>query len=350
MSAQPQALIIVPITIDGEAAHAMVDTGAPDVIVDRALALRHRLKLRPSHGLRAVGGTMLPIETTTMPSLAIGNARRDGDAVEVGDLGGFARGMGEDIQAIVGASFLAHYAIDLDFDGQRMRLRPSGAPPPAGEAAPLSFRQAGNRYLTQVAVGATQVDPVLIDTGDNNQFAVPQALWADLPPGHATDIGSIDVAGKARFADYRRLDGIRLGAATLDKVGTLLDPTGIDAPDHARLGLGLLRRFNLFLDPGAGRMVLSPRATPEPLSITMTGIQGPFTDTGQQVFHVMKNSPAAQAGLHDGDRICTVDGDRVQASWKGTTKAAWGWAPAGKRVSLGLCDGRTVALTLAEFY
>jgi C-terminal processing protease CtpA/Prc len=83
---------------------------------------------------------------------------------------------------------------------------------------------------------------------------------------------------------------------------------------------------------------------------TMVGIQGRTTDQGLQIIHVMAHSPAQEAGLRDGDRICTVDGERISAAWKGTPEGKWMLGPAGKIVTLGRCGGGAVEVTLRPFY
>lgn len=352
MPIHPQSLIIIPIILNGEPVQAMLDTGVPEMTIDRSWATQHHLKLKPSHQVRSISGVLMNQEETRLASITIGQVHREHETVQVSNLAGMSQKSGIPLQAIIGASLLRNYAIDLDFDHQRMRLLPSGTQPPAGDTVSISFRDAGNRYLLNVRIGQVNIDSVILDTGDNNLMAFPPLIWDTLPhdPKRTTDIAAIDLAGKVRFDDYQRLDNVHIGTATLNHVGTAVARTGVDTLDHGRIGLGLLRRFNAFIDVTAGNMVLTPRLNPEREPVTLTGIQGPFTDTGQQVFHVMKNSPAAQAGLHDGDRICSIDHERIQANWTGTEKAQWGWGPPGKHVSLGMCDNRTIPLTLTEFY
>jgi C-terminal processing protease CtpA/Prc len=82
----------------------------------------------------------------------------------------------------------------------------------------------------------------------------------------------------------------------------------------------------------------------------MVGIQGPPTDDGITIMHVMAHSPAEAAGLKMGDRICAVDGETIRAAWYGDPKHEWMAGPEGKTVVLGRCGGGTVRVTLRKFY
>jgi C-terminal processing protease CtpA/Prc len=90
--------------------------------------------------------------------------------------------------------------------------------------------------------------------------------------------------------------------------------------------------------------IARPQKLPRQRDESLTGIQGPLTDDGLNIVHVMAHSPAAAAGLKDGDKVCLVDGKKVRLV------KSWEDGPVGKTVILGLCGGGTVSLTLRQFY
>ncbi len=347
-----RGLIIIPIMLNGQRLMAMLDTGVPTITVDADWATRHGIEYQAYEKVGSMGGgRSVQIGIAPMASLQIAGVHQTGGTIEVGDLKPLSSTAGVPIDALVGADFLSAYAITLDFDNHRIRFQPSGSPRPAGSIVPIQPRDNGQRFITKLMVGTRLLSPVMIDTGDNGSLTITHDAWTKSnAPLRMTNIASVGFNGDVFLSDIGRLDGVQFGNQRFDKVPVMFEQIPLDRGDEARIGMKLLDRFNVFLDMGQRVMVLSPRSTaPTPDPVTMSGIQGSWSDTGLQIAHVMKGSPAEVVGLHPGERICAIDGAKVTADKQSPLKK-WGLGPAGKVVSLTMCDGRTLPITLREFY
>jgi predicted aspartyl protease len=345
-------LIVIPIMLNGQRLMAMLDTGAPTIMVDADWAIRHGITYHAYEKVGSMGGgRSVQIGIAPMDSLRIAGVHQTGGAMEIGDLKPLSSTAGGPIDALVGADFLSVYAITLDFDNHRIRFQPSGSPRPAGSVVPIEPRDNGQRFITQLMTGTRLLSPVMIDTGDSASLTITQDAWtkSDIPL-RMTNIASIGLSGDVFLSDIGRLDGVRFGDQRFDKVPVMFERIPLDRGDEARIGMKLLDRFNVFLDMGQRVMILSPRLVPPaPDPITMSGIQGTWSNAGLQIVHVMKGSPAEAVGLRPGERICAIDGTRITSDERSPLRK-WSLGPAGEVVSLTMCDGRTLPITLREFY
>ena len=83
------------------------------------------------------------------------------------------------------------------------------------------------------------------------------------------------------------------------------------------IGGEVLRRFKVVFDYARGRLILEPNAHyAEPVEYDMSGIRLRGIGLGSRgddfrtfrVYQVLEDSPAAEAGLHEGDVLFAIDG------------------------------------------
>jgi len=337
-------------TVNGKPVLALLDTGAPYTAIDIAFARENGIALRQTV---AAGKGRLGVSVGDIDVMRIGPIAQIGGRLAAIDLSPMQRLMTLPLTMVLGADYLRNVAIEFDFDHSRLRIRPSGVPGPAGVTIPLDIVSIANRFVISMKIGSVPVDRVLIDTGINATMTVTTQIWKRLP------LGGVPITSAQAMSLYgpevwplARLEGIAIGPAAIPgKMDVLADPDGIlDSPVDGLIGMEALRNFNVFLDARAHRMVLSPRLYPHRMPAPSTlGILGFRVDTGFQALHVMKGSPAALAGVADGDVVCSVNGDSIA---KGEPMARENWAgkPVGTKLVLSLCSGRTVEVTLRAFY
>ncbi|WP_343529087.1 aspartyl protease family protein [Sphingomonas sp.] len=344
-------LVIMPIMLNGQRLMAMVDTGAPTTTVDADWATRHGLRLQPYQKIRSMGGNAVQAYIAPIDRLQIAGFQQAGGSVQVTDLSPLSATAGTPIDAVIGVDFLSAYAVTLDLDKHRIRFQPSGSPHPSGDIVPVELRDHGRGLSTKLFIGKHLLSSVMIDTGDDASMAITKSAWhlSDAPL-RLTDIASTGLSGDVILSELGRVDGVRFGSKVFDKVPMMFEPAPLVPGDEARIGMKLLNRFNIFLDIGQRVMVLSPRSvSPTSDPITMSGIQGMWSDAGLQIVHVMKGSPAEALRLRAGDRICAIDGTRITADDRSPLRT-WSLGPAGKVIPLTMCDGRILPITLQEFY
>jgi predicted metalloprotease with PDZ domain len=112
----------------------------------------------------------------------------------------------------------------------------------------------------------------------------------------------------------------------------------------------MLRPFRLTLDLGHDRMWLQRNRAAAEFTRDRTGLFTLLEGDHFNILHVSPGSPAATAGLHAGDRIVAIDGEAVGPGFFAGAKASWARAAAGSAVSLTKADGKTVKLTLADYF
>lgn len=345
--------IVVEVELDGHKLPALLDTGAEVSIVDASIAKRIGLKASGSYGITAMDGKQAPAQKAPIGQLTIGGFIRKGGIVGIADLSATRSAAGQPFEMILGADILLQVALFVDRDNLSLLVIPNSANA-AGSTwvAPLRVQQPGNLLMTNLSVDGHPIT-VELDTGADGELMLRDAKWAEIvsPTARTTTFVGASAAG-LRATPLVRLHDVRIGdKPTGDAIATRVTNATATGQSDGLLGMGLLSRYTLFLNPRAGVMVLTePKKPVPPRRETMAGIQGMPTDQGITILHVMAHSPADAAGLKAGDRICTIDGETVSAAWAGTPKNDWMTGPEGKTVMLGRCGGGSVRLTLQRFY
>ena len=248
-------------TIDGQRVSAILDTGVSFTLLSKSSPIATKAKVRPGGEASAIGGA---VAVGWMPTrtLALGGLTRRGGGVVVAPLPALATGDATPVDLLVGRDLLAAHALDIDYAAKRFRLIPSGRMPFTGATAPLTVSTERRVYESAVGLGAAKLSPVIVDTGDGSSLTVTQAGWraarlSALPTTTAIGFG---LAG-ASINDLAIVPTVRLGTLIAHEVEVRIEPAqGFSESVGAagRIGSGFLQRYRVLLDPGAGRMILSP--------------------------------------------------------------------------------------------
>ncbi len=227
---------------------------------------------------------------------------------------------------VIGTTILRSFTVRIDYDaGQVVLARPGTLAPPEG-ATEVPLELVGNLPYVKAGViladgkevpvnlvldlGATH--PVSLNAGSSDLIGAPQEALS-------TRVGR-GVSGEVR-GRVGRIAGFTLGGHRLDGViATFPDPEhenprGMDSR-NGNLGMGILRHFNLTLDYAAGKLHVEPnRSFSEPFEWDMSGITtDPAAEQSLKVAEIVPGSPAAEAGLKEGDLLIAVDGEPLSSS------------------------------------
>ncbi len=337
-------------TVDGQPVGAILDTGVSDSAMSHRLAPRVRSRGSAAGTASAIGGT-IPIAWATSPRISFGGLDHRGGRIAVIDAPDTATG-GESVDLLVGRDLLAGFALEIDYDAGRFRLLPSGRMPFRGVSIPLTIGGEAPTYLSELTIGGRRTR-MIVDTGDGNAVTFSAATWRTLAsPARVTTTISYGIGGMA-VTELAVDPALPLGPLPAQPTEVAIEPDGGYSQGSGvggRIGNGLLQRYHVLLDPGAGHMVLAPGQ--------LIDAQPPRSTSGLllrregdrlHVIHVMRGGPAAASGWRAGDAICSVDGATI-GRLPGEAALSWPIGPAGRTVRLGLCDGRSRALTLRNFY
>lgn len=344
--------LVVEVELNGHKLPALLDTGAGVSVVDFTVARDIGLKAAGPAQITALDGRNIQASKATINQLVIGGFMRKGGPVAISDLSNMSELAQQPFAMVVGADVLSQVALVVNRDNQSVIVLPNNARPNGTvRTATLRVQQPDNMFMTYALIDGRPIT-VRLDTGADDELILRGQDWTKIvsPTARTTTIMGFGLAGTF-VQSLVRLNNVKIGDQSVgDAIANDL-PTAASIYSGAVLGMGILSRFNLFLNPQIGMMVITqPQKPALPRRETMVGILGPPTDNGITIMHVMAHSPAEVAGLKPGDRICTVDGQKVSAAWAGTPKNDWMIGPEGKTVMLGRCDGGEVQVTLRRFY
>lgn len=338
------------IQVNGRPAFAILDSGVTDSFVTAAFADRIGLKARAREQATAIGGSV-EIGWARGGTIVFGGLTRTGSRIGISGAEGLFP-FGADM--FVGADVLSCCALDIDYDARRFRLLPSGRMPFTGTTVPLSRASTG-LFRSEVTVAGHRLRPAVVDTGDGSSLTISRANWVAAGLGNARLTTTLGWGmGGVSIADTAVVSPVAFGELAIPESEIRIeDPGGFltISSSAGRIGSGLLMRFRVLIDPGAGRMVLRPgKQIDTPVIRSTSGLLMHPEPTQLRVIHVMRNSPAASAGWRDGETICDVDGVAVADLTRLGGAINWGAGKPGTTVRLTLCDGTRRSLTLRRFY
>ena len=320
--------VLLSVTVNGEGPFQVIlDTGMPteDLMLydsNRVQAL-HLPYLDDTH-VRISGaggkGKGKPARIAPGLELGVGGLRiLDARAMVLS----IAPGFGAYHDGVIGAALFAHFAVSIDNDRGLLTLRrPESFKPPEGASTvPLMFEH-GNPFIdakVRIAEGEPVSVRLVVDLGASHAVSLNESVQRgirvperSIPAGIGRGVSG-EITGRVG-----RIRSLEIGGLSLsDVIATFPDeafhsPRGVDSRD-GNLGDGVLSRFLVTFDYAGKRMVLQPsRRLAEPFEWDMSGMQAEPTGKGTvQVRRVLAGSPAAEAGVQEGDQIARFAGVEV---------------------------------------
>src|SRR5215207_5193157 len=331
----PQAVAQIPIELAGneiflrlrvngsEPLWFALDTGAGSTVVNTMAAEALGLKLEGSHQARGAGGNV-PSAIVRGVRLDIGGARLDNLAVTTIALTSIENAMGHKMDGILGYEFFRRYVVELDYENLLVSVyEPAGFEyKGGGESLPLAFEL--NHPYVRAKVAMPGRDPVegkfVLDTGSNFPLILLDSFVKEKrlaePPAKTLKITGRGVGGEVSMP-VGRTGRLLLGSYSLENPITSFPQSGWFAREGSagNIGGAILRRFKVTFDYSRSRMFIEPnKRLPEPFEYDMSGLQvvaeSPFFKTFT-VLRVLSDSPAAEAGLRQGDEIVSIGGRPV---------------------------------------
>jgi hypothetical protein len=314
--------LYVNAAIDDKPVLMVLDTGAgANILTPRAAK---RLVLEAGNvrtNVQGAGGDAAPASSVKIGKLSIGDAALKAQSAFVIPL--------PDVLAcdgLLGTPFFQAWIVQFDYANLRLTLTPRAAfqAPAGATAVPIHF------YNNIPALDAT-VDGIKgqfkIDTGAGDAvtlfgpFIEKQHLRGKYTPSIQTVTGR--GIGGLLYGDLVRLPEFRIGSFRFTRVTADLSRqtegafAGVDSAGN--LGGEIWERFTLILDYPENKIFLIPNANFDaPFIANRSGI-ALDTEQGMTVIRaVIPESPAAEAGIHEGDIVLAIDGTSIYRidGWK----------------------------------
>jgi hypothetical protein len=292
------------------------DTGSGGISLDSITCERLHIVPTPSDKtIRGIAGirnvSFVYNETLHMPSLDV-----DSLNFHVNDYSILTSVYGEDIDGIIGYSFLSRYIVKIDYDSNYIYVFSRGS---------IKYPKGG--YLTRPFIVNLPVETARVrdnaditarfyfDTGAglclllSSDFVTDSALFNSKKKKPVETLAQ-GLGGKTNMRQTTVKD-FRLGPYRFHNVPAYIfdDEYNITSyPSLAGLiGNDLLRRFNIILNYGRREIYMMPNSHFRDLfDYSYTGLNIYWIDGEIRVADIIKNSPADKAGFKSGDIIVGV--------------------------------------------
>lgn len=349
----PNNHIRFELTVDGKPASAILDTGMTDTMVSERFAATTGIKQRHRQRGTAIGG-QVAIGWAAGPKFVIGGLTRGGGRIGIAAMDSPSEANVVTADMLIGADILSCCALDVDYPGRRFRILPSGRMPFTGFTAPLAHARGRSVWVTELRIAGSRLRPMLIDTGDGTWVSLTRPAW--LSTGYHGSAVTTTLGyglGGPSITEAAVVPNATIAGADTGEVEIRIEEAnGYSgrAGLSGRIGSALLMRFRVLFDVRAGRMVLQRGPDAGAYIRSTSGLLMGFADNRLRVLHVMRGSPAADSGWHEGDTICAANGTSITDAASAQALSGWTAGTPGTSVRLTLCNGVERVLTLRRFY
>jgi hypothetical protein len=349
--------IFIPVKLNGKGPFRMLlDSDRGNILSPVAMA-EIGVKPEGNFGVAGTGANQQEIGIARIDQVDVGGVEISGmlfAAIDVTDY--LARTTGVDgVAGVVGFEFLKRFPVKLDYQRLRATFYEPSRFSYTGGGVGVPFRLRG-----RVAVVEGSVD------GANGNFAIDTSSWDSLnltapfveKNGLVKRYGATQSFVSGATSDERlhsllaRASIFKLGRVSVDKPVVALAsapgaPAGADDPVGS-VGYGILRQFNITFDYANGVLYFEKNANFGQQDVfDRSGMWIERGDAGFNVVEVIKDGPAAKAGLAPGNIITAIDGRASSTLSLATLRQELKAAP-GTKVKVKLGSGQERVITLRD--
>jgi PDZ domain len=345
--------IFVMVMLNGKGPFRMLfDADRGNILAPRAMAALG-VKPQGDFGTAGVGEDQQKIGIARIDRLDLGGVGIDGmlfTAIEVAPLLARIEGV-DDVAGVVGYEFLKRFPVKLDFQRSRATFYD-----------PSRFTYAGGGVGVPVTlwehaafIGGS-VDGFkgmfAIDTSSRGSLALtaPFVEQNGLIKRFGATQTFVSGAGADGYAHslLARANTLKLGAVAVDRPVVALATQGETADIAGSVGYGILRQFNITFDYANRILYFEKNANyGQPDVFDRSGMWLERGATGFEVVELIKDGPAARAGLAPGNVIVAIDGKAWSAVPLATVRQELKAAP-GTKVKVKLGSGQERVITLRD--
>jgi len=315
--------VFVKVCVAGRALDFILDTGAAGTSLDLETAKQLGAGLGQTFSVGGAGPARVAGARVEGASVTIAGTSIDQPVRSGIDLSRLPPVEGHRMDGILGDDFISRYVVAIDYARRELRIydRDAFRYDGPGVSVPVTVINAFPHIEADVklADGTTVRGRMVIDVGSNASLSLTKAFVDEHrlrdrvgPTIRRTGGGGV---GGATTADVARVAALSIGGIELSRpvVNLYGDSAGMltrSGSWEGNIGGAILRRFTLYIDYRAKRMIFEANATVrDAFEVDMSGVVFRMNDslTTIVVENVAPDSPAGQAGLMHGDVIVSVD-------------------------------------------
>ena len=344
--------LTVTASINGVSISAIIDTGATRSVVSKAWA--ERLGLPVSGTLSAaaltaqVSGTLYRVQTLGLGDVVVHNVD-----ISSFDVSALEDSLSRELPLVVGQDLLASAILEVDFPKARARLSASLDPNRVERYTKLPVAWgASNLPHIPIVIEDGLRSEAIVDLGSHvlcsisESFAREHGLFDGRPTSTTMTVG-VEGYSISRILSLRTL---KFGPYVLHDVPACA-VSNWNFSQPINLGWPCFTAFDFLLETRKAALWLSADASQlsQKIPRDRSGIGAARLPDRLVVRHVAENSPAAKAGLRDGDEIVAIDGRAVDATYPSPSERQ-GEKAIGTPINMMLADGRNVTVILADYF
>ena len=324
--------ILLPVLVNGTGPWWFgLDTGASATVLDLDLARELGLSIQGSLAVSGRGEQKPEVKLVSGVSFALSEVEIVDQTVITLPLRALVEHrLGRAIDGVLGFDFLSRFVTEIDYEEQRLRLHHPAAFSYQGDGSTVPMRIIGSQPHIEASIKLGASPPIqglfMLDTGSGGALTLngPFAEQHDIATALAKVV-RFDGAGGIGGQSSRlvgRIESAAIGELRFDQpiVTISLDAEGSGANERLAglIGARILSRCTLFLDYDREQVILEPNAHHgEPFEWDRSGLTL-ITEKGDfhafKVQSVVASSPAAEAGIRQGDVVVEVE-DRAADQW-----------------------------------
>jgi len=307
--------LYVEATIDDKPALMVLDTGAGANILTPRAAKRLNLELGKGQiNVQGAGGDAPSASEVKLGKLGVGDAMLKAQNAYVIRLPEALV-----CDGLLGTPFFQAWIVQFDYAKLRLTLTPRSAFQPPADATAVPIRFFNNIPAVEATVDGIK-GQFKIDTGAGDAltlfapFVEEHHLRGKYMPSLQTVTGR--GVGGLLYGDMVRLPEFRIGSFRFTRITAELSRQTEGAfagkENAGNLGGEIWQRFTLILDYPESKIFLIPNARYEtPFVANRSGL-ALDTDQGMTLIRaVIPDSPATEAGVHEGDIVLAIDGTSI---------------------------------------
>jgi predicted aspartyl protease len=348
--------IYIPATLNGNATHVLLDSGAEATVLDKAYA--ESIGIRPTAIVPAVGtGGRDVAELASGVTVRIGEVELRDMTVALIDLKPIAAMIGRPLPVILGKEVLNALTVHLDFGAKTIAFEDPAQFKAAPGAVAVPITSAGGIHAIPAVIEGE--GPVLFDfdLGNGSPLLIFANHWKArrMLEGRPVSKALAGAIGGVKPRDVATVKTLTLAGVTFRDIPGVFGEDDGSAFGGTRtagnIGMPILSRFQLTTDYPRERLLLTPRAQEiaAPFAKDRSGLLARYAGGVLNLGLVAPGSPAEAAGLKTGQVITALNGKpAADLGVEGFTALRTG--PAGTPLTVTLQTGETVNLTLRDYY